>query len=117
MIDHLQGWFDGSDVVTLMVALLALLVSFLSFCKQRKVAEIEEERRAEELEAAQAADVRATLVSNSLGRQNLRIENHGKANAFNGRVDVKYSGSTGGPALMPSIFPLVELSSGAHVSC
>ena len=124
-MDRLHEWFDGGDAVTAGLTVLSLLVSGWLYFKQRRIdtanlslqkrmAQIEIDRRSEEIARATEATLRASFVRRQDiqrgQRTSIVIENTGGAIADDVRVEsLRSLVAPHGPVLMHDSSILVRI--------
>jgi hypothetical protein len=140
VIDRLQSWFDGGDWFALGLGMLSLVAAVWALVRQgridrdnlklqsdnlalqRRMAEIEEARRDEELARTQEADVRVylrTVLSQNRRSYDtvLTIENRGGAAAENVTLDDFRSGAMDNAVIVPDLpYPIPAILPGDRVT-
>ncbi len=139
-MDNLRSWFDGGDLIAIVLALIAATVSIwttwrqsrtdtLAIDLQQRLTDIEVARRAEEIARTTEADVRVSLRRersdfddrwDSYLDSYLDIENRGGATAHNVNLESFRERSSGSDVMVPeheSHFPVSEMIPGHTITC
>ena len=135
-MDHFRSWFDGGDVISIAVAVIAATVSIwttrrqnrtdtIAIDLQRRIADIEQARRSEEIARTTEADVRVSLRRERSDFDDrwdsyLDIENRGGATAHHVNLESFRERPSGNEVMVPeheSHFPVPEMVPGHRISC